>query len=384
MITNSSYTARLATVALAALVVAAVPRNTAAQPAAQPQPGFVTIEQAGHNVAEKHGEVTLARAPFTIVLAMPSSTVVMARVSRTSRVFDLARSGQSLLGPFADGGGLAEGLRNGDESVFLVDSDEPAFHYWFYDSNTNNRFDSVQVSPRGIIARRTVSHFSARGESLRPLAMFPGRSMYFVFRLVDGSKRELSRAALRVTFADEETGVPDEGAEAVATVGSRAIALSTFRTAYLQAAQAYQNAYSGQIKTEDLRGLGLHLQVLQRLVDDQVILLEAERLGVKVTDEQVMARIQSLPAFQAKGRFVGAKRYAEMLAAEHPPLTPETFMEAMRFSLTEEALQQRVGRHGGTQAEQAAAFRGYLDGARSSMKVMVFPELIADVVDGLK
>jgi hypothetical protein len=214
------------------------------------------------------------------------------------------------------------------------------------------------------------------------LERFPQNVAYLVFRLVNAPASEVRRQAIKITFADGSSESPElAGANAVATVGDRAITVSAFRQAYEVAIRGRQAIYDGQVTMEQLRGLGIHMQVLQQLIDDQVTVLEAQRLNIRVTDEQVMASIMSMPAFQSGGRFVGTTRYAEILAAQTPPISPEQFMEAARLQLYGDALARRVEPRTGSDAEKTAAVRTYLDKARAAFRIIISTDVVARVVD---
>ena len=51
--------------------------------------------------------------------------------------------------------------------------------------------------------------------------------------------------------------------------------------------------------------LGLQEQTLQALVDERVLLLEAQRLGIAVDDDAVRTRLATAPEYQVDGKFMG-------------------------------------------------------------------------------
>jgi hypothetical protein len=374
MISNT-FAARLAPAALlVALFFGPSPQQAAAQASSAQKP-FIAIEQDGNMTSSTKDEIAFKRAPFSIVVALPKHTDLQARVSTDRRVFDLARSGGSLEESFGKYDAMAEGLRNGNEQVFLTGADENAHHTWYYESPSDHRFDYVELRPQGVLARRTVSHYSERGGSMKPIDMLPAKELFFVFRLVAGSK-ELGRAAIKVTFDGEPISL---GSPVVALVGGRPIALDAFKAAY-QAAATMKRSQYGALTINELRALGVPLQVLQQLVDSQVAVIEAERHGIRVTDAEVAAAIKAMPAFQEGGKFVGAKRYSEILQAQRPVITREDFVERVRQSLAESALMDRVQPRKGTGLEQANAFQAYLAKARANVSVVLSRELFDRVV----
>jgi len=137
---------------------------------------------------------------------------------------------------------------------------------------------------------------------------------------------------LRGSGADAASG------DAVATVEGRDITTGDFRRTYQAQLQAYRNAYGGNVSEQLLKQLGIEQQILQQMVDQQASLAEADRLGVKVSDEEVRQRIFATPAFQENGAFIGEQRYQQLLRAQRPPLTSADFEENVRQQLVIEKL----------------------------------------------
>jgi peptidyl-prolyl cis-trans isomerase D len=121
--------------------------------------------------------------------------------------------------------------------------------------------------------------------------------------------------------------------DTVATVQGREIKAGEFRRAYEAQLQAYRNAYGGNVSEQLLKQLGIDQQILQQLVDQQAALVEADRLGIKASDEEVRQRIFSAPAFQENGAFIGEQRYQQLLRSQRPPLTPADFERSVREEL---------------------------------------------------
>ena len=62
-----------------------------------------------------------------------------------------------------------------------------------------------------------------------------------------------------------------------------------------------------------LRQLGVDQQVLTQMIDEQVALIEAERHGIRVSDEELAQQIFAIPGLQENGRFIGEARYEQLL-----------------------------------------------------------------------
>ena len=74
-----------------------------------------------------------------------------------------------------------------------------------------------------------------------------------------------------------------------------------------------------------LRQLGIDQQILQQLVDEQAMVAEARKQGIRVTDVEIRERILSLPGFQENGKFIGEPRYRQILQIQNPPLSTTEF-----------------------------------------------------------
>ena len=125
---------------------------------------------------------------------------------------------------------------------------------------------------------------------------------------------------------------------AVAVVEGREIRGDEFQRTYQAQIQAYRSAYGAQMSDQLLRQLGVEQQILQQMVDERAALAEAERLDVRVSDDEVRQRILAIPSFQDNGMFIGEQRYRQILSMQRPPMTPSEFEEAVRRSLVVEKL----------------------------------------------
>src|SRR6476660_1402727 len=101
------------------------------------------------------------------------------------------------------------------------------------------------------------------------------------------------------------TGADAASSDTIAVVQGQDIRAEEFRRAYQAQLDAYRAAYGGRMNEQLLKQLGIENQILQQLLDERAALAEAERVGIKVTDEEVRQRILALPAFQENGQFIG-------------------------------------------------------------------------------
>jgi peptidyl-prolyl cis-trans isomerase D len=137
---------------------------------------------------------------------------------------------------------------------------------------------------------------------------------------------------LRGTGADAASG------DTIARVNGRDITAGEFRRTYQAQLQAYRSAYGGQMSDQLLKQLGIEQQILQQMVDERAALAEADRLGIKVSDEEIRRRIFAMPAFQENGAFIGETRYNQLLRMQRPPMTAQEFEDSVRRGLTVDKL----------------------------------------------
>ena len=135
-------------------------------------------------------------------------------------------------------------------------------------------------------------------------------------------------------FLDDRTSAATASPkEVVASVDGRDVTAGQFQRRFTTQMQAYQQAYGGKMNAQLLRQLGIEQQILQQMVDEQASLVEAERHGITISDEELRAQILSFPVFQENGGFVGEQRYVQILRSQRPPLTVADFEENLRRSM---------------------------------------------------
>ena len=121
--------------------------------------------------------------------------------------------------------------------------------------------------------------------------------------------------------------------EVVADVDGHELTAGDFQQRYLSQIQAYRNQFGGSINDQLLRQLGIEQQILTQMIDEQVALIEADRNGIRVSDEELAQQIFSIPGLQESGRFIGEERYEQLLQAQNPPMTKGQFEESLRRSM---------------------------------------------------
>ena len=122
--------------------------------------------------------------------------------------------------------------------------------------------------------------------------------------------------------------------DVVASVEGRDITVGRFRQAYQRQMQAYRAQFGGNVDEQMLKQLGIDRRIVEQMIDEEAALAEAGKLGIRTTDEEVRARIASIPGLQENGQFIGEQRYRQLLQMQTPPITERDFEEQIRRGIT--------------------------------------------------
>ena len=129
------------------------------------------------------------------------------------------------------------------------------------------------------------------------------------------------------------TGVGAGPREVIAEVNGRPLTAGDFQQRYLAQMQSYRTQFGGSVSDQLLRQLGVDQQILSQMIDEVVGLIEAERNGLEVSDDELAQQIFSIPGLQENGAFIGEERYEQLLLSQSPPMTKSQFEESLRRSM---------------------------------------------------
>lgn len=125
----------------------------------------------------------------------------------------------------------------------------------------------------------------------------------------------------------------------MATVNGESISLEDYRNAYNRLLDQARQSLGPNLSDEMLKTLQIPKRALEQLIDRTLLKQAAERLKMKVDDEELAQSIRSTPAFQSGGVF-DRRRYQQLLSLNR--MTPETFEVSQRDSLLVEKLVRLV------------------------------------------
>lgn len=129
---------------------------------------------------------------------------------------------------------------------------------------------------------------------------------------------------------------PHDPNAVVAEVGDLSISRYEFGAKVQQESQSLM-AHSGQSMTqEDLLKAGVPQKVLGQLIQEILLNLEAEHLGISVSDETIRNQIQAIPAFHNKNGEFDRGLFVQVLRANN--LSEDSFISEVRLGLIRDQL----------------------------------------------
>lgn len=125
----------------------------------------------------------------------------------------------------------------------------------------------------------------------------------------------------------------------VADVNGTIITLGDYRTSYSNLVEQVRQSFGNNLNDELIEALQLRKRAMDQLVDRALMLQEAEKLKIQVSDEELAETIRNIRAFQTAGVFDN-QRYLNTLSRTR--LSPETFEEQQREAMIIDKLQNFV------------------------------------------
>ncbi len=135
------------------------------------------------------------------------------------------------------------------------------------------------------------------------------------------------------------------------TMGSNtAIQVGNIKISFPEYEKAYNNVYKfyvqlltqlkgGNFTDEDIKKLNIKQKTIDMLVNRALLLEEAKKEGIKVTNEDVLKAIESNPAFYYNGKF-SKEKYLAILKANG--INPKDYEQSLKISLYIDKLKQRL------------------------------------------
>jgi peptidyl-prolyl cis-trans isomerase D len=119
--------------------------------------------------------------------------------------------------------------------------------------------------------------------------------------------------------------------DGVASVNGESIPMDRYQRRYQSYVDTYTQIYRDRFNPEMAERMGLAQQVVGDLVQEALVVQRARAEGLEITDAELNAQIQAIPAFQENGRFA-INRYQEFL--KRRGLAASSFEADVRRELT--------------------------------------------------
>jgi len=125
-------------------------------------------------------------------------------------------------------------------------------------------------------------------------------------------------------------GMRSGGTPPLATVNGDAISYEQYQKTYEFMLNQLQKQYKGDLTPAKLKELDLKKAALDKLINQTLLLQEADKLNLQVTDEDIKSDIESVEFFKEDGKF-NKRRY--LMVLENNRLTPKEFEVSRRQDL---------------------------------------------------
>jgi peptidyl-prolyl cis-trans isomerase D len=129
--------------------------------------------------------------------------------------------------------------------------------------------------------------------------------------------------------------------EVAITVDDEEITFQQFQEAYDQAIKNLSAQFGGTLPKGLDESLGIKQQVIEQLIQSSLLRQGADRMGLRISADEVRRFIIAMPQFQENGSF-NMERYQALLAANR--MTPNTFETSMRHDMLSDKTVQDISK----------------------------------------
>ena len=127
--------------------------------------------------------------------------------------------------------------------------------------------------------------------------------------------------------------------DVLAEVGKYKITTEEYWRTYERISRFYKEIYKDKFDEETEKKMNLKENVLDSMVNDRVLLIAAEKAGIRITDEELQEAITHEPAFMRDGVF-DKEIYLNRLRLSR--ITPEEFERSKRQELTLQKMRRLI------------------------------------------
>ena len=122
-------------------------------------------------------------------------------------------------------------------------------------------------------------------------------------------------AFIALVFVDIGYIDPASPTATAATVGDAEVTFGEVESTFRNLESRYRQMFGDQWTSEMAEQFGVHRQALEQAINRRVLMVEAERLGLRVSDDELREAILDIPGLKdADGRYVGHESYERWAA----------------------------------------------------------------------
>ena len=165
-------------------------------------------------------------------------------------------------------------------------------------------------------------------------------------------------------------------ANTVAEVNDEAISYTAYRQHYDRLLEQYRRMYGAALDNGLLQNLNLKEQALNQLIDQVLMVQEAERLDLQIAEETLDQAIYAIPAFQNNGVF--DEQRASYILAQNRVTTAE-FRDGLRQDLLMDQLRELVANSAIVTEEEARQWYDWYHAEVNLNYVAFSPERYKDI-----
>ncbi len=132
-------------------------------------------------------------------------------------------------------------------------------------------------------------------------------------------------------------GSSNSGGGVIATVEGENIYQGEYELTFNNLVDFYRQQFKNQFSSEMVQKLDLKTQALEALIQKKLLLQEAEKQNLKISNAELISHIRDLPVFQSDTKF-SEKNYRSYLQFQR--VTPGEFEESQRQSLILDKLEK--------------------------------------------
>ncbi len=130
-----------------------------------------------------------------------------------------------------------------------------------------------------------------------------------------------------------------KGSSAALQINDTSIAYEEYQSAYSNLYNLYRGIYRDNFTPQLEKQLNLPQQAIEQLIDQALLMQEAERRGITISNDELVAAIAKYPSFQENGKF-SRDRYIQVLNYER--MKPEQFEAGQRRQMLVDKLREQL------------------------------------------